>query len=133
MRVLTCLLFCALTLPATAQTVWRCGTDGRTFTDRPCVDGQEHRVDASVPAAALAEAREVRERERLALQRLAQERRARESEAQLLAPAGIQRAALPAEAAEPPRHRKSRRRPAPEPSPDASRWVSPRPRAAGGT
>ncbi|HRC38953.1 MAG TPA: hypothetical protein PK420_12840, partial [Rubrivivax sp.] len=23
-----------------AQTVWRCGADGRSFSDRPCADGQ---------------------------------------------------------------------------------------------
>jgi len=26
--------------PAQAQAVWRCGADGRTYSDRPCADGR---------------------------------------------------------------------------------------------
>ena len=38
---LTLLLAAASALSqAQAQGVWRCGADGRSFSDRPCVDGQ---------------------------------------------------------------------------------------------
>ncbi len=32
--------------PLQAQTVWRCGEDGRSFSDRPCTDGQRLQMAA---------------------------------------------------------------------------------------
>jgi hypothetical protein len=32
--------------PSQAQTVWRCGEDGRSFSDRPCADGQRLQMAA---------------------------------------------------------------------------------------
>jgi hypothetical protein len=42
--------------PLNAQTVWRCGPEGRTYSDRPCTDGStvahtDKRSDAEVRAA----------------------------------------------------------------------------------
>ncbi len=70
-----------LTLAAGASAeVYRCGPDGRSFSDRPCPAGLagERLAPARAPdAAAVDEARAVARREREALQRLAEERRQR--------------------------------------------------------
>ena len=76
-----------LLLPALgtqAQDVWRCGPEGRSFSDRPCAGGE------AMPMAALADirsaaevqsAREVAVRERRLAESLRQERLAREQAA----------------------------------------------------
>lgn len=113
MKTLTWILACsALALPASAQTVWRCGPDGRIFSDRPCASGMAWELDARLPAQAAAEAKAVSERERQALQALATERRIRESSAPKGGPGGIRLpgAAVPAEKAPKPG---TPRRPAP--------------------
>jgi len=60
--------------------VYRCGPDGRSFSDRPCPAGQAAERLAPVrgpDAAAIDEAQAVARRERAGLQRLAEERRQR--------------------------------------------------------
>jgi hypothetical protein len=84
------LLACFAAAPALAQTVWRCGADGRVFQATPCAEGQAMSLKPAPSAAAVAEAHAVVERERQALQTLAAERRARELAA-VPGPAGIQR------------------------------------------
>lgn len=64
---------------AKAGELWRCGPDGRTFTDRPCADGEPIARVAPPSAQARAEAQAVAQREQLALQHLVAERRAREA------------------------------------------------------
>ncbi|MDO8418874.1 MAG: hypothetical protein Q7S90_02465 [Rubrivivax sp.] len=69
-------------LTAQAQAVWRCGPDGRTFSDRPCADGQplqraelaDTRSAAQVQAAQEVVARERRLAENLRQERLERER-----------------------------------------------------------
>jgi hypothetical protein len=111
MKTLACLLLCGtLALPATAQKVWRCGADGRIFSDRPCADGRAWEVDARVTAEAATEARQVSERERASLQRLAGQRLSREAEGRQRGAAGFRPA--PAEPHEPVRKpRRAERRP----------------------
>jgi hypothetical protein len=76
---------CLLLLAASASAeVYRCGADGRSFSDRPCPVGQagDRLAPARGPdAAAVDEAQAVARREREALRRLAQERRQRWAEA----------------------------------------------------
>ena len=64
---------------AAAGELWRCGPDGRSFSDLPCADGTPIALAAPPSAAARAEAQAVAAREQQALQRLAAERRAREA------------------------------------------------------
>lgn len=117
----------AIAWPAVAQTVWRCGPDGRTFQSAPCADGRPMTLRPGPDAGAQAEARAVVAREQLALQTLSAQRRERERDAV----AGASGISVHAPAA-PKRLRPSR--PAPEAcgtSPSAAR-VSPRDQAARG-
>jgi hypothetical protein len=81
-----------------AQTVWRCGPDGRSFQAVPCADGQAMALRAAPGSEAVSEAHAIAARERQALAQLRDERRDREQEAwqRGLGPAGIRPAALPA-------------------------------------
>jgi hypothetical protein len=90
-RLMLALLLALACGHGTAQTLWRCGPDGRQFQDRPCTMGQAVTLQPAPPAAAVQEARQVSQGERLALQTLATERRQREAEAaeRGLGPAGI--------------------------------------------
>jgi len=83
--------------PLAAQSVWRCGPDGRSFQATPCADGHRIALRPAPGADAVAEARAVAAREREALDTLAAERRARHAEAQArgLGPAGIVPRAAP--------------------------------------
>ena len=98
------------TLPASAQSLWRCGPDGRTFTDRPCADGQALTGAAAPSLQAAAEAQAVAARERAALRTLAAERQARHAQARQAGwgAAGI-RPEPPAEGASAPAKRKARK------------------------
>ena len=77
--------------PLSAQTIWRCGPDGRSFQAVPCAGGDRFALRAAPTTEAVAEARAVASRERLALQTLAAERHERERDAiaRGLGPAGI--------------------------------------------
>ena len=69
---------------AQAQGVWRCGADGRSFSDRPCADGRplqmaelaDTRTAAEVQSAHAVAARERRLAESLRQERLQRERQA---------------------------------------------------------
>lgn len=80
-RLCVCLLGLLLwglaSTPAAAQTLWRCGADGRLFSDRPCTDGQAYTVTDRPSAADVQAATLVAERERQLAGQLADERRAR--------------------------------------------------------
>ena len=69
---------------AAAQTVWRCGPDGRSYQQQPCDEGRS--VDVSDPrsAADVAEARALQSRERRLVSTLAAERRTRGREVRAL-------------------------------------------------
>lgn len=73
---------------APAQTVWRCGPEGRVFQATPCASGEPLLLKPAPSADARAEAQAVAAREREALQTLAAERRAREQQA-VAGPSGI--------------------------------------------
>ncbi|MDP1647785.1 MAG: hypothetical protein Q8M01_06245 [Rubrivivax sp.] len=66
---------------AQAQGVWRCGADGRSFSDRPCADGQPLQMAELADTRTAGEvqsAREVAARERRLAEGLRQERLQRE-------------------------------------------------------
>ena len=95
--VLTLLLLAAGVAPA--QSVWRCGPDGRSYSDTPCADGRALLASDRRSDAERAEALAVSTREKQALDTLAAQRRQREADAVArgLGPTAIQR--LPDEAA----------------------------------
>lgn len=71
-----------LPLAAVAQDVWRCGPDGRVFSDRPCAQGKQidtpqARPAADVQGAQAQAARDIRRAEALRRERLALEDRQR--------------------------------------------------------
>jgi len=77
-----------VTSAAQAQGVWRCGPDGRNFSDTPCRDGRELSVPQARPAADLDHAQDVARREKALADQLMRERQQRESQA-LAGAAGI--------------------------------------------
>lgn len=81
MKRLLAIALLVAALPAAAQTVWRCGPEGRTFQSAPCADGRPMTLRPAPDATAVAEARAVVAREQLALQTLAAQRRERERDA----------------------------------------------------
>lgn len=64
-----------------AQTVWRCGADGRSYSDSPCPEGRLVAVADARSAAEVAQARAVLARDQRLAQQLVAERREREREA----------------------------------------------------
>lgn len=76
------LALCALlALPAlaSAQTIWRCGPDGRSFSDTPCTDGRALVVADTRPGEDLNEARALAQREIDLAEKLRRERLAAEA------------------------------------------------------
>lgn len=59
---------------AQGQRIWRCGADGRQFSDRPCSDGQAVAAPPPVSADAVQEAQRVARREQALAEGLAQQR-----------------------------------------------------------
>ena len=66
---------------AQAQTIWRCGPDGRSYSDSPCADGRVVAVADGRAAGEVAEARAVLARDQRLARQLVVERQAREREA----------------------------------------------------
>lgn len=71
-----------------AQSVWRCGPDGRQFSDKPCEQGRQLETLEARPSSDLAAAQDAARREKALADQLAKERQQRESQAHLTA-AGI--------------------------------------------
>jgi hypothetical protein len=76
--VLTLMLSCSV---AHAQTVWRCGPDGRSYADAPCPGGQWVAVADPRSPADVAAAKAVAQQDRQLARQLADERRERQREA----------------------------------------------------
>ena len=62
------------------QTVWRCGSDGRSYSNTPCPEGRALEVAVARPAADLSSAREIAQREQALGARLVRERQQRQAE-----------------------------------------------------
>ena len=88
-------LLALLCVASQAQTVWRCGPDGRRYADSPCEQGRPIEVAQGRPAADLQQAQSMVRREQALSAQLARERQQREALA-LSAPAGIRGSRLAA-------------------------------------
>ena len=64
---------------ASAQTVWRCGPDGRTYSQKPCAEGRTVSTDDSRAAEDLAQALRIAKREQALADTMRQERLLRET------------------------------------------------------
>jgi hypothetical protein len=66
---------------APSNSAWRCGTDGRSYSDQPCAGGRQLAAADTRTPHDVAQAREVVARERALAQALVAERHEREREA----------------------------------------------------
>ena len=64
-----------------AQGVWRCGPDGRSFSDTPCKEGRELSLPQARPAADVDSAQDMAQREKALAAQLVRERQQREAAA----------------------------------------------------
>ncbi len=80
---------------ASAQTVWRCGPDGRSYESQPCKDGRALELSGARPEADLLAAQQVAAADQRLARQLREERleRERELRARGHGPAGFARAA----------------------------------------
>ena len=78
-KLLVVTLTLALPLAAAAQTIWRCGADGRSYSQAPCADGRTLETPQPRPADDLAEAQQRAARERRDADTMTRERLAQES------------------------------------------------------
>lgn len=62
-----------------ATSAWRCGAEGRVYTDTPCAGGREIELPAARPAADIRDAERLAKREAALAERLKREREAREA------------------------------------------------------
>ncbi len=121
------LVMMLLSAAAQAQTVWRCGADGRSYRDSPCPDGRRVEVGDARSDAQVAQAHEVLARERQRAQQLAAEGRQREREALAqgprLAGIGVAPAVKPERPskARPPKPRRQAAKPRPAADAETSR------------
>lgn len=77
------------TSPQAATTIWRCGDEAPSYTDRPCPGGRKLTPDDPPGPERISAARSIAERERTLADTLADERRSRERSATGRWPAGI--------------------------------------------
>lgn len=68
---------------ALAQGVWRCGADGKQFSDKPCPQGRALESLDARPAGDVAAAQDAARREKALAAQLAHDRQQRESQAPL--------------------------------------------------
>ena len=73
------LALAALPLLADAQTIWRCGADGRSFSDTPCSERHAMAVADTRPNQDVAAARALADREIRVAEKLVRERLREES------------------------------------------------------
>jgi len=95
------------------QTVYRCGPDGRIYSQTPCQDGQAVNVEDSRSAAQQRAARETAERESRSAQQMAKERQQREAAVRGQQPIGIKPEPV-AQAASAPKAKGKRKKAAPD-------------------
>lgn len=82
MKAWLTLFIAALPLLAQAQdtaTIWRCGTDGRSYSDTPCTGGRSVEVPAARSPAEVAAAQAQADQEKRLAERLQRERLQREN------------------------------------------------------
>jgi hypothetical protein len=101
-------LACVLAQAAPPQTVYRCGPDGRVYSQTPCSDGKALSTDDPRSASQQKAAREAAERDAEQARKLADERRQREAAANGQQTAGLKTAPIAAAASAPPRKSKAK-------------------------
>ena len=78
--VFTLLLMVCAAAQAQAQSVWRCGPDGRSYSSTPCVDGRPVAVaDEARPASDSVQAQQSAARDKALAAQLVREREQREA------------------------------------------------------
>lgn len=83
LRLPLCLLVCMLAgTSALAQQIWRCGADGRSFSDRPCPQGEAIALASGPSRAEMAAARVVAQRDQALAEQLKAERITRSEQLQ---------------------------------------------------
>ena len=82
---LVSILLSTATCCALAQGVWRCGADGKQFSDKPCAQGRALESLDARPAGDLAAAQDAAQREKALAAQLTKERQQREAQAPLAA------------------------------------------------
>ena len=70
----------AATAPASATTVWRCGAEGRIYSDTPCAPGRELDVADPRSAEQVVQAKEVLAADKRRAEAMKRERQQRESQ-----------------------------------------------------
>ena len=108
----------ALPLAASAQTIWRCGPDGRSYSSTPCADGRAIEGMQPRPADEVAEARERAAWERQQANAMTRARLAQEQSQRGNGLAAIASPVKPV-AAKPPQQRAKKHR---SPAEDAGIW-----------
>lgn len=97
----------ATALAAPAQTVYRCGPDGRQYSQTPCADGRPVTVEDSRSAEQQRAAKDVAARDSKQAEKLADERRQRDEAAKGQVAVGIKPAQDAAAASAPKRKAKA--------------------------
>ena len=87
--VATCVLAATAAVAAPPQTVYRCGPDGRQYSQTPCADGRAVTTEDSRSAEQQRAARDVAARDSKHAEKLAAERRQREESAKGQSAAGF--------------------------------------------
>ncbi len=113
------LLAVALPLAVSAQTIWRCGPDGRTYSATPCAEGRALEGLQPRPTDEVAEARDRATRERQQAETMTQARLAQETRQRGNGLAGIVAPELKPVAAKPLRQRAKKSRSSAE---EAGTW-----------
>jgi len=103
-----CLVISSAADAAPPQTVYRCGPDGRVYSQTPCADGRPVTVEDPRSAHQQKSAREVAARDAEQAQQLAAERKQREAMAKAQPPAGIKTAPAEGGASAPSRKSKAK-------------------------
>ena len=124
------LLLSGLTSAFAAAPIYRCGADGRTYSQAPCEGGRL--IDAADPRseAERVEARRVVDREHKAANDLERERRAREAAQKPAQATGFNGRPAIAEVAAPPHPRAKPKRRNPKAKPGSDDFVAIEPRSA---
>jgi hypothetical protein len=85
MKLLIATLTLLLAGSLQAQTVWRCGADGRSYSDSPCTDGRVVAVADSRSTGEVDTAQGIVEREQTLAKHLAEQRKVREAQLPMMA------------------------------------------------
>jgi hypothetical protein len=97
-RLVLSIALCAAALAAQAQTVYRCGPDGRTYSDSPCKEGRAVDVADGRSAEQSRAAADAARRDQKEADSLRRERQAREAEGARRGMVALGPTALPASA-----------------------------------